>query len=251
MSNIMLSVKELFAGYDKKTVISDMSFEVRSGEILSLIGPNGAGKSTVLKVIAKYLEKQKGFVYIDNTEQESISRAELAKKLSVTLTERIRPELMTCREVVETGRYPYTGAFGRLNEQDKRAVEQAMEETATLELADELFNRVSDGQRQRVILAKAICQQPQILALDEPTSYLDIRHKIAFFETLHRLAKQRGIAVIISMHEIELARIISDKVVCIKNGEVTDSGTPEEIFTPQKIMRLYDIPEELYKKYFE
>lgn len=251
MSEVKLSVKELFAGYGKGPVISDISFELKSGEILSLIGPNGAGKSTVLKVIAKYLEKQKGFVYIDQTEQEDISRAELAKKLSVVLTERIRPELMTCREVVETGRYPYTGTFGILNDRDKQAVEQAMRETATLELSDELFNSISDGQCQRVILAKAICQQPQILALDEPTSYLDIRHKIAFFETLHTLAKQRGIAVIISMHEIELARIISDKVVCIKNGEVTDSGTSEEIFTPQKIMRLYDIPEKLYNKYFE
>ena len=207
--DILISSEKLSVGYGRKIIVNGVDFEVRAGEILTLIGPNGTGKSTLLKTLAGYLEAVCGTVIIEGKNASGISDREMAKKLSVLLTERIRPELMTCREVVESGRYPYTGRFGILSEKDRNAVNIAIEAVSMAEIADAFFNSVSDGQRQRVMLARAICQEPRILILDEPTSYLDIHHKIVFFEILRKYAKEKKIAVILSMHEPDFARIIS------------------------------------------
>lgn len=250
MDNIVISAENLSAGYGKAPIINDISFEVRQGEILTLIGPNGAGKSTVLKAISGYLEKICGTVVIDGKSSDEISSQEMAKKLSVMLTERIHPELMTCREVVETGRYPYTGRFGLLTEKDKAAVDRAIEAVEIGGLADRDFNSISDGQKQRVMLARAICQEPEILILDEPTSYLDIHHKIIFFEVLRRLVSEKRIGVIISMHELDLAEKVSHCVICVKDGKMIRTGKPEDIFTEENIRELYGISEEMYRKYF-
>lgn len=249
MDNAKISADSLTAGY-KKPLIKDICFNVKGGEIMTLIGPNGSGKSTILKTIAGYLKKHGGEVYFENSRAEMLSPNEKAKKLSVVLTERIKPELMTCRDVVETGRYPYTGRFGKLGQEDRDAVNRAVEMVEMSDFADCDFSEVSDGQRQRVMLARAVCQEPHILILDEPTSYLDIHHKIIFLEILRKLAVENRIAVIVSMHELDLAQKISDFTICIKNGTVAHSGKPEEIFTDEIIRELFDIPEELYKKYF-
>lgn len=247
----LVQAEELSAGYNgKDDVISGISFGVDEGEILTLIGPNGGGKSTVIKSVSGYIPKSGGRVEFGGRRIEEFSRAELAKTLSVMLTERIRPELMTCREVAAAGRYPYTGTFGVLTDEDNRIVDEALSSVNASELSDRDFNSVSDGQRQRVLLARALCQQPKVLILDEPTSFLDIRHKIMFFEILREQAARSGIAVIMSMHEPELARRVSDKVLCIKDGKVFMSGAPGETLTEENIKGLYDIPVELYGKYF-
>lgn len=247
----LVRVEELSAGYNgKKDVISEIAFEVGEGEILTLVGPNGGGKSTVIKSVSGYIPKSGGRVELCGREIEKFSRAELAKTLSVMLTDRIRPELMTCREVTAAGRYPYTGTFGALTPEDDRIVDEALAAVNASELSDIDFNSVSDGQRQRVLLARALCQQPRILILDEPTSYLDIRHKIMFFEILRKQVADSGIAAIMSLHEPELARRVSDKVLCIKDGKVFMSGAPATTLTEENIRGLYDIPEALYGKYF-
>lgn len=250
MDKTIISADGLSVGYGRKVIVDGIEFEVKQGEILTLIGPNGAGKSTVLKTIAGYLKRLDGTVMVGNRDMLEFSEKEMAKKLSVVLTERISPELMTCREVVETGRYPYTGSFGLLTEKDRAVVENAIEKVSMQDYADVDFSSVSDGQRQRVMLARAICQEPQILILDEPTSYLDIHHKIQFLEILRSLAKEKQMAVILSMHELDFAEKISDYVLCIKGGKITLSGTPDKVFTAENIMGLYDIPEKLYHKYF-
>lgn len=250
MDKTIISADGLSVGYGRKVIVNGIEFEVKQGEILTLIGPNGAGKSTVLKTIAGYLKRLDGTVMVGNRDMLEFSEKEMAKKLSVVLTERISPELMTCREVVETGRYPYTGSFGLFTEKDRAVVENAIEKVSMQDYADVDFSSVSDGQRQRVMLARAICQEPEILILDEPTSYLDIHHKIQFLEILRSLAKEKQMAVILSMHELDFAEKISDYVLCIKGGKITLSGTPDKVFTAENIMGLYDIPEKLYHKYF-
>ena len=250
MDKTIISADGLSVGYGRKIIVNGIEFEVKQGEILTLIGPNGAGKSTVLKTIAGYLKRLDGTVMVGNRDMLEFSEKEMAKRLSVVLTERISPELMTCREVVETGRYPYTGSFGLLTEKDRAVVENAIEKVSMQDYADVDFSSVSDGQRQRVMLARAICQEPEILILDEPTSYLDIHHKIQFLEILRSLAKEKQMAVILSMHELDFAEKISDYVLCIKGGKITLSGTPDKVFTAENIMGLYDIPEKLYHKYF-
>lgn len=157
--------------------------------------------------------------------------------------------MMTCRDVVETGRYPYTGYFGVLSDADKAAAQRAVETVDIADFADRDFNAISDGQRQRVMLARAICQEPEILILDEPTSYLDIHHKIYFLEILRRLADEKKLAVIVSMHELELAGKIADHAVCINGGRVVKQGLPAEVFTEEVIRDVFDISPELYEKY--
>lgn len=249
MDKTLISADSLSVGYGRKVIVNGIEFYVKKGEILTLIGPNGAGKSTVLKTIAGYLKRLDGTVMVGNRDMIEFSEKEMAKKLSVVLTERIRPELTTCREVVETGRYPYTGSFGILSGNDKEIVKNAIETVSMQDYADMDFSSVSDGQRQRVMLARAICQEPEILILDEPTSYLDIHHKIQFLEILRSLAKEKQMAVILSMHELEFAEKISDYVLCIKDSKIPLSGRPDKIFTAENIMGLYDIPEKLYRKY--
>ena len=246
---ILISAENLAAGYEKP-LLEHICFQLREGEIMSLIGPNGSGKSTILKTLCGFLRKHAGTVFIEGNNDADISDSERARKIAVLLTERLRPDMMTCREVVETGRYPYTGRFGLLSGSDKAAVDEAVELVQMQDFADCDFSRVSDGQRQRVMLARAICQEPRILILDEPTSYLDIYHKIAFLEILKKLAAQKKPAVLVSMHELDMAEKISDYTVCVKNGEIFKSGKPEEIFRSDVICELFGISRELYTEYF-
>ncbi len=249
MNDVLVSVENLSAGYGKP-VAEDVDFAVRGGEVLVLIGPNGGGKSTLLRTLAGELKKLGGKVLLCGIDTDRLSPKERAKRLSVLLTARPRTDRMTCREVVETGRYPYTGRFGVLSRDDKNAVKRALELAGVSELSDCDFSRISDGQRQRVMLARAVCQEPEVMILDEPTSYLDIHHKLIFLDSLQTLAKEKSVAVILSMHELDLAEKIADRAVCIKDGHVFRSGTPDEIFKEEVLRELFDLPDELYKKYF-
>ena len=164
----------------------------------------------------------------------------------MVFTERLKTELMTCGDVVATGRYPYTGRFGLLSEEDRQIVREAMDLIRVTEIRDVDFRKISDGQRQRVMLARAICQEPEILILDEPISYLDIRHKLDFLSMLEEMREKKGLTVIMSLHELELAKIISDKILCLKGEYVLRYGTPKEIFEGKFIEQLFDITEERF-----
>ena len=247
---MLLQTDNLTVGYDGKAVIRNICLNIRKGEIVTLIGANGSGKSTVLKTIAGYIERLGGNLFFMEKDLDSFSRKERAERFSVMLTEKVRTELMNCREVVETGRYPYTDYFGRLSQTDRQAVEEAIQLVDIGSFVDKDFSQISDGQRQRVLLAKAICQQPEILILDEPTSYLDIHHKIRFLEVIRKLAEEKQMAVLISMHELDFAEKISDYTAAVKDGKVVHYGRPCDIFTDENIRILFDIPKELYDKYF-
>lgn len=228
-------------GYDGNPLITDIDIRVEKGEILTLIGPNGAGKSTILKTITKQLEIIAGTVYIDGEDVKAVSQKELAKKLSVVLTERVRPEMMTCEDVVGTGRYPYTGSLGILTDDDYQIVLEAMRMVHIADLADRDFTAISDGQRQRVMLARAICQQPEIMILDEPTSFLDVRYKLELLNILQTMSRVQGLTVVMSLHELDLAERVSDKILCVRGKTIDRYGTPDEIFTPGYIDDLYGL----------
>lgn len=238
-----LRTDALSVGYNGKALISEISLSLARGEILTLIGPNGSGKTTILKSITRHLASIAGTVYIDERNIRTLSGKELARKMAVVLTERVRPEMMTCFELAAAGRYPYTGSFGLLTPSDREIVNSALARVHALDIADRDISAISDGQRQRVLLARALCQEPEIIVLDEPTSFLDIRHKIELLEILSDMAKNRGISVVMSMHEIDLAERISDKVVCVKGDRIAAYGTPDEIFTGDRIAELYDMQE--------
>ena len=170
---------QLTVGYDGKPLIREINIQLKKGEILTLIGPNGAGKSTILKSITRQLATISGTVYLDKEKMAKMTNKEVSQKLAVVLTERMRPELMTCEDIVATGRYPYTGTLGILSAEDKTKVKKSMEPSMHGNLKDrDLQPSRRIGQRQRILLARAICQEPEIIVLDEPTSFLDIRHKL-------------------------------------------------------------------------
>ena len=247
MKHYYFSTKNMCVGYDQKPLIKEIEITLHKGEILSLIGPNGAGKSTVLKSIAGQLKLLGGTVYLGDENLSSMKASDLAKKMSVVFTEKIRAELKTCRDVVATGRYPYTGWFGVLSKEDERIVDEVMELIHITELSGQDFDRISDGQKQRVMLARAICQEPEILILDEPTSYLDIKYKLEFLSILQEMRVKKGLTVIMSLHELELAKIVSDRILCLKDEYVLRYGSPDEVFTSDFIERLFDIREEELK----
>ena len=243
MKNYYFSTKKMCVGYDNKPLIKDIEIELQGGEILCLIGPNGAGKSTVLKSIAGQLKLLGGTAYIGKDDMSEMRAGELAKRMSVVFTERVKVELKSCRDMVATGRYPYTGWFGILSEEDERIINEVMELTHITDISEKDFDKISDGQKQRVMLARAVCQEPEIVILDEPTSYLDIKYKLEFLLLLQEMRKKMGLTVIMSLHELELAKIISDKILCLKGEYVERYGTPEEIFESDFIEQLFDINE--------
>lgn len=240
------TTKDLSVGYGGTPLIEDINISVEKGKILTLIGPNGSGKSTILKSITKHLAKLSGVVYIDGQNLAQLSGRDTAQKISVVLTERISPEMMSCYDVVASGRYPYTNHFGKLTAYDQEIVEDSLAKVRGLELQGRDFMTLSDGQKQRIMLARAICQQPEIIVLDEPTSFLDIKHKIELLDILREMAHQKNITVIMSLHEIDLAHKVSDLVLCVDGDRITKFGPPDEVLTDESINELYHIEQGSY-----
>lgn len=241
MDSAILRTQGLNVGYNGQTVIAGADFTAETGRILVLIGPNGAGKSTILKTVIRQLPPVSGGVYLSGEDIARLRAKDIAKSVSAVLTGRPNPELMTCEDVVATGRYPYTGRLGILTASDHEVVRSAMELVRVTELAERDFDRISDGQRQRVLLARAICQEPKLLVMDEPTSFLDIRHKLDFLHLLRQLVQERELAIVLSLHELDLAQRFADTVLCVRDGRVDRVGPPEEIFQGDYIDRLYEV----------
>ena len=260
MNTIHLQLSRLAVGYKGKALISGIEIGLQKGEIVTLAGPNGSGKSTILKTITRQLTPVGGEVLLAESREETsihtekkdrhtaelkkleqYASDELAKQMAVMLTGRLRTELMTCRDVTAMGRYPYTGRLGILSEADERKVDEALHMVHALELADRPFDAVSDGERQRILLARAICQEPEIIVLDEPTSYLDIRHKLELLDILYKMSREQGITVVMSLHEIDLAMKISDRIICVKGGEIFACGKPAQVLDDETVRQLYDL----------
>lgn len=244
------STQALTVGYNGRPVVRDITVRLAKGRILTLIGPNGGGKSTILKTILRQLDALGGVVLLGDKSTDTLSQKTLAQSLSIVLTQRMKTERMTSRDVVETGRYPYTGPLGILSPRDHQAVDEAMTLTHTTTLANRDFMQLSDGQRQRVLLARAIAQEPEVLVLDEPTSYLDVRYKLELLSLLRTLTRQKNLAVILSLHELDLAQRISDDVLCVKGETVFQYGPAEALFQADLISRLYDLPAGRYDPLF-
>lgn len=233
--------EKLTVGYEKIPLIQEICLTAETGKVLTLIGPNGSGKSTILKSLTRQLKLLGGTVYLDGKSMDAMKESEVARHMSMVMTERIKPEFMTCKEVVATGRYPYTGRLGILTKEDWEIVEEAMGLVRAEEVAGQRFVKTSDGQKQRVMLARAICQRPKVLVLDEPTSYLDMRYKLDILANIRRMAREKNLAVIMSLHELDLAQKVSDTIACVDGDRISRVGTPEEVFSGDYIQNLYGI----------
>uniref|UniRef100_UPI003FEE2CA9 ABC transporter ATP-binding protein n=1 Tax=Roseburia sp. TaxID=2049040 RepID=UPI003FEE2CA9 len=241
-----IHTEHLTVGYDRIPLIRDINLSVGRGEILTLIGPNGSGKSTILKTITRQLREVEGTVFLGKDSMQKLKDSEVSKRLSMVMTERIKTELQTGREIVASGRYPYTGRFGVLSEQDWAKVDEAITLVHAEKVQEQDFMKISDGQRQRLMLARAICQDTDILILDEPTSYLDMGFKMDILANIRMLAREKKMAIIMSLHELDLAAKVSDIIASVKGAEIDRVGTPEEIFSGDYVQKLYSVPEKSF-----
>lgn len=250
MKQNLCETRHLAMGYDKTPLAQEIRLKLAPGQILTLIGPNGAGKSTLLKTLAGQLAPLGGAVLLDGQDLARYTGTARAQKMALMLPHTRPTELTTCFEFAAAGRIPYTGRLGILSPADRQIVAGALERVGAGALADRDFNCISDGQRQRILLARALCQQPQLILLDEPTSFLDVKGKIELLSILQKLAHEEGLGVIVSLHELDMAQKISDAVVCVAPRAVSGVMTPDAAFAPENIRQLYDLTEEQYTAVF-
>ena len=226
MGEYYFHLDQLTVGYNGKPLIDQIQVGIHKGEIVTLIGPNGSGKSTILKSITRQLKILGGKVLYEENDLHKLSYKELSTRMAVVLTERMRPELMTCHDIVATGRYPYTGRLGILSREDEDKVDEAMRIVHAEELGSRDFNAISDGQRQRVLLARAICQEPEIIVLDEPTAALDPVAEAEIYAKFNEIAGDKT-AIYIS-HRLSSCKFC-DEIAVFDHGEVVQQGTHEEL----------------------
>ena len=231
MSKSALVISDVSVGYgkgcDAVPVVSSIDAVLSGGEMVALIGRNGAGKSTLLRTIAAYQPPIAGLVEYSGKDVASMNHHDIAKSISVVLTEPVSA-LLTVRELVSLGRTPYTGFMGRLSAKDNEVVDGAMRDMGVSHLAHRKISTLSDGERQKCLVAKALAQETPLLLLDEPTAFLDYPSKVHLLGLLKKLAKEKGKAVIVSVHDLELVLRLADKVWLVDNGKMY-CGTVKEL----------------------
>lgn len=230
---MVIELKELTTGYvTSKGVVKiqeKMSDTLKSGEYTCLLGPNGAGKSTLLRTLSCLLPKISGEVLLNGVDMTDMSPAEISRSIGIVLTERPSVSSMTVEQLVALGRSPYTGFWGRLTDRDRRAVEEAMHLTRTCELRDRLVDTLSDGECQRVMIAKALAQQTPAIFLDEPTAFLDYPGKAEMMLLLRRLAHDKDIMVFQSTHDLNMALALADRIWLVDKRMGVRIGTPRDL----------------------
>ena len=234
-----LVAQGLRAGYRDRDVLRGVDLVVDSGDLVALVGPNGAGKSTLLRVLAGLLRPAAGSVTVDGVELFSLDRGAVARRIAVVpqVFETLFP--FTVREIVALGRTARLGPIGLLGSDDAAAVTRALEELSSSELADRRIDRISGGERQRAVLAMALAQETDVLLLDEPTAHLDPAHQHATLEHLARLARDRRLAVVAVLHDLNLASALASRAVVLADGAVVRDGDPREVITAQLVREVF------------
>jgi iron complex transport system ATP-binding protein len=242
----IISAAGLDAGYDRKIIVSGIELNAMKGQVICLIGPNGSGKSTILRTLAGMLAPVGGAVYIGGNDINSIKPNDLARQMAVVLTEQLNVNMTSAYEIVSMGRIPYTGFFSRLNADDHRIVRECLQIVGAADLGERDFLSLSDGEKQKILIARALAQEPELIILDEPTSHLDIRNKIEIVHILNRLSAVNGVTVILALHDIDIAVKNCQFVLLIKDGRVTAQGHPEDVIGKDTIGNLYGIEGAMY-----
>ena len=248
----MLKVERINVGYGSKIVLHEVSFELQPGELLALIGPNGSGKSTLLRAISGVLPLRTGSLQVDGKEVSQMSDQQRARKIAVVPQARNLPPAFSAREVVALGRTPYLNWLGQISSADEAKIQEAMQATDTLDLAERMVSELSGGEQQRLLLARALVQQTPLLLLDEPTTHLDLQFQYSLMQRIHRLAHPdmgniAARAVLVALHDLNLALEYADRVALLVNGRVTRLGRPAEILLPEVLSEVYNVPLTLMK----
>jgi len=239
-----LRTRDLAVGYRtrraRRAVLERLNVAIQRGELVCLLGPNGIGKSTLLRTVARMQPALWGTVEVAGVDVRSMTHGELARRVAVVLTERVLVDALPARRLVQLGRYPHSGWFGRLHARDLEAVEWAIDAVNAGHLADSDFSRLSDGERQRVMIARALAQEPSLLVLDEPTAFLDVRSRVEVMELLRQLTRDRPLAVLVSTHDLELALGTADVVWLLMPGGELVAGAPEDVVVRSAIAQAFE-----------
>jgi iron complex transport system ATP-binding protein len=247
--HIALEGKGLTLGYfhqkAKKEILNGLDFQLYTGELTCLLGPNGVGKSTLIKAILGQIKPWKGEIKIDDQTIENLGVEELAKQISVVLTEPVFPGNMTVGQLIALGRTPHTGWSGKLGEKDRQIVEKALSDTKITYLRDERLSEISDGQRQKAMIARALAQDCKLMILDEPTAHLDLVNRFEIMELLRDIAAQKGKAVLVVTHDLDIAIETADRFWLLNCGTPLISGKPEDLIISGQINQL--LPGDKYR----
>ncbi|MGS0904967.1 ABC transporter ATP-binding protein [Bacillus altitudinis] len=238
---MIIEIKDADIGYQEDQVISSLSFQFEKGKIHSIIGPNGCGKSTCLKAIGHQLKVLNGEVIFQQVEVSRWGRKAFAKELAFFMQENESQLEMTVRKLIEYGRFPHKKAFERFNLKDQAVIDQALHLTNLESLSDRAVNTLSGGERQRAWAAMAIAQQPSVLLLDEPTAYLDIHHQLEMIDLIQRLNKEQCLTIILVLHDIQQAAMISDQMIVLHDGRIYNSGAPKHVITNQMLRDVFKV----------
>lgn len=239
--NTVIKAQNISIGYlkskhrDKDILYNNLSFELYKGELVCLLGANGAGKSTLLRTISASQPALDGTIYFDGKSISSFSEKELSQQLGLVLTDKTSTGGLLVRELIELGRYPYTGFFGQLTTNDRDIVQRAMEDVGISHKANSYMAELSDGERQKVMIAKALAQECPIVLLDEPTAFLDIESRIEIMNLLHDLAMYQSKTILLSTHDIDMALLLADRLWLLSRDNGMISGVTEDMILSGKM----------------
>lgn len=240
-----INVKNLSVAYENNTIIEDMNLSIPKGEISIIIGANGCGKSTLLKTIARINKPKNGEIFINNKNIKKTKEKDIAKEVAFLPQGPICPSGLTVRELVAYGRFPHQKMIGGLNSHDKEVIDWVIEETGLVEFADREVESLSGGQRQRAWIAMILAQETDIIMLDEPTTYLDMSYQLEVLEVLQKLNKEKGITVVIVLHELNNACRFADNIIGLKEGKIICEGRPIEVIDKEALRKIYGIDAKL------
>ena len=242
-------LQNLRFGYTSIPVISNVSFDIAPGEFVVLLGPNGAGKSTLLKILAGLIHQYTGSAELCGQPLARLKPVEIARRIAFVPQETHMVFPFTVQEIVMMGRLPHRASGVLLDSRmDTERTIEAMALTDTVMLSGKRFNEISGGERQRVVLASALAQDPEILLLDEPTVYLDLKHQIQFYDILERLNAERGLTIISVTHDVNLAARYARRVIAIRAGRLVVDGPPDEVLTAQLFYDIFEITAAVFKR---
>jgi len=236
---IGLQIRQVSFSYFDGFILNDISLSIGAGETVGLLGPNGSGKTTLIKLACGILKPNHGEIWLDGTRLSQLSRRFIAQRIAVVPQQFHVSFAFTAAEIVTLGRIPFLKAFAEESEADRRLVTEVLELVGISELRERRFDELSGGERQKVILAMALAQEPKLLLLDEPTAHLDISHQVEMLELVRKLNAERGLTVIAAIHDLNLASLYFDRLILLKGGRVLADGTPSQVLTEQMISEVF------------
>lgn len=235
----LLEVEDVVFSYPGRRVLEGLSLAIRAGERLALLGPNGSGKSTFVRLLSRWLRPSAGRILLDGRDLGEFTARDLARRIAIVPQETAVEAPFSVIEIVLMGRSPHIAGLGFESDRDLEAAERALQQAGVLNLAGRMFHELSGGEKQRVVIARALAQSPKILLLDEPAAFLDIKHVVEIFDLLFELSVSQGMTLVVVLHDLNLAALYCDRAAFLKEGKLLAAGSTEEIFTYANLREVY------------